>query len=320
MRGSFASGVAATALAAVLLSCGGGDSQGPTPVVATPTPRPSGWPAGTTLAIVSGETDAPVAGARVVIAGVPQTTDAGGQTTVTSAANEGATVDVEAAGFLTRQTLVRYGASRLTLWPDNSRLPGSYTQMLVYTAATVSESTSLVPLDRLPPRVRTLSLVPSEAIQADPRAMAAHRQAADYFNVAVQGRTVFSVGGTTDMSVATRIDPAAESCEGEPGAVIAYTWVSGHEVTRAEIVFCSEAPSRLPTPITHELAHVFGLAHSSDRRDVMYPYYRPSDEHGFSDREVLTMNLIYLRRGGNTWPDNDRTAASNARHRRVFVN
>jgi len=321
MRVSFTSGFAAMALSACVLSCGGGGSQGPTPVVATPTPRPSGWGTGTALTIVSGVTDTPVAGARVVVAGIAQpATDAGGQTALAGAANEGATVDIEAAGFLTRQTVVRYGTTRLSLWPDDATLPGSYTQKLVYTSATEADSASLVPLDRLPPRVRTLSLVPTEAIQADPRAMAAHRQAADYFNVAVQGRTVFSVGGTTDMSVATRIDPSEESCAGEPGTLIAFSWTSGHEITRAEIVFCSEAPSRLPTPITHELAHVFGLGHSSDRRDVMYPYYRTNDEHGFSDREVLTMGLIYLRRGGNTWPDNDRTAASNERRLRVFVN
>ena len=138
-------------------------------------------------------------------------------------------------------------------------------------------------------------------------------------NVAVDGRTVFAVGGSADMSVATRVDAADEDCEGQTGRLLARTWSTASEVTRAEIVFCGEAPSRLPSPIAHELGHVFGLAHSRDSRDLMYPYYRSWDEHGFTDRETLLMKLIYLRRGGNTWPDNDRAAAASAARTRVFV-
>jgi hypothetical protein len=272
------------------------------------------------VTVVSGETDGPVAGAKVIVAGTPHPTDGAGQAAVQAAA-EGATVDVEAEGYLTRQTLVRHAVTRLTMWPDNARLPGDYTKKLVYTASTVTDSTSIVPLERLPPRVRNLVLAPSDALAADPRSMAAHRQAADYFNVAVEGRTVFSVGGAGDMTVPTRIEATYESCEGKANRIIAHTWVSGHEVTRAEIIFCGVIPSRLAAPIAHELGHVFGLAHSADSRDVMYAYYdiHGRDEHGFTARETLTMGLISLRRGGNIWPDNDRTAATSATREREFV-
>ena len=168
--------------------------------------------------------------------------------------------------------------------------------------------------------MRRLALVPSDALASDPRVIAAHRQAADYFNVAVEGRIVFSVGGTADMSVTTLLDPADASCEGNSGRLIARTWVSRYEVTRAEILFCGDGPTRLPTPIAHELGHIFGLAHSVDNRDVMYRYYNSRNEHGFTERETLTMRLIDLRRGGNAWPDNDRAAATGSGTRvRVFV-
>jgi hypothetical protein len=125
------------------------------------------------VTVVSGETDTPVAGAQVIVAGTPHATDGAGQAVVQAAA-EGATVDVEAAGFLTRQTLVRNAVTRLTMWPDDAKLSG-------------------------------------------------------------------------------------------------------------------------------------------DR------YYDPRDEHGFTERETLVMGLIYLRRGGNTWPDNDRVVATSGMRLRVFV-
>ena len=318
MRSGSVKRAALVVLAVAPLSCGGGGGGGSPATPVLPTPPPSGWSAGTVVTVVSGETDAPVAGAQVIVAGTPHVTDGAGQAVVQAAA-EGATVDVEAADYLTRQTLVRYAVTRLTMWPDNAKLPGDYTRALVYTASTVSESTSIVPLERLPPRVRTLALVPSDALAADPKSVAAHRQAADYFNVAVEGRTVFSVGGTADMTVPTRIDAADAACEGKAGRLMARVTVSRYEVTRAEIMFCGEGPTRLPTPIAHELAHIYGLGHSPDPRDVMYRYYDPRDEYGFTERETLTMSLIYLRRGGNTWPDNDRTAATSGTRVRVFV-
>jgi len=305
-------------LASTLVSCGGGGGSPATPVL--PTPPPSGWPAGTVLSLVSGETGAPIAGAQVIVAGLPpHVADAAGQATMQTTAAEGATVDVEAAGFLTRQTLVRHSLTRLTLWPDHARLPGSYTKALVYTSSAVGDSTSRVPLERLPPHVRTLALEPSDQLKADPQTMAAHRQAVDYFNAAVQGQVVFAVGGAADLIVPTRIDATYSSCEGRADRLLALTWVSRHEVSRAEIVFCSEKPTHLPTPIAHELGHVFGLRHSADGSDVMCRYYDSGAEHGFTDRETLAMSLLLLRRGGNAWPDNDRTATASGTHFRLFV-
>lgn len=303
------------AVALLSLSCGDGSPTTPTSRLH----RSSGWRVGTVVTVVSGETEEPLAGARVAVAGTPYTTDEEGQLAVREWVREGAEVDVEAPDCLSRQTRVRDGETRVTLWPDHAGLPAEYTRKLVYTASTVHDSTSLVPLDRLPPRVHSLSLAPSVGLEADPRSLAAHRQAADHFNAAVGGRTVFSVGQGADLTVPTRIDTDDPSCEGRHGRLLARTWVSEHEVTRAEIVFCSEVPTRAPAAIAHELGHIFGLAHSPDPREIMHPFHGASDASGFSPREALVMRLLHLRRGGNTWPDNDRTVTAEANGIREFV-
>jgi hypothetical protein len=312
-------GVVASA-ALVALACGGGGPQAPTQLEApgpTSTPRPSGWSEGTVLTVVSGETQDPVFGAKVFVAGVPRLTDADGRVTVAAAA-EGATVDVEAEGFLTRKTLVRYGETRLTLWPVTEQRSESYTQTLVYTSASSDGPENVVPLERLPPNVRTLSLEPSDALKADWYAMGAHVKATDYFNAAVQGRLTFSVGGAADMTVPTTIDSADEACT-SPGTLVTRLWLSNHEIMRAEIVYCSVKPSRLAKPILHEMGHVYGLQHSASGRDVMFRLYNPNFDYGFTDPEVVTMALMYQRHAGNVWPDDDRTATSGTTRVRVFV-
>jgi hypothetical protein len=313
-----------TSAAILAPACGGGPespTQAPAPAP-TSTPRPSGWSEGTALLVVSGETQEPVSGAKVFVAGAPRLTDADGKVVVTAAA-EGATVDVEAEGFLTRQTLVRYGETRLTLWPVTEQLSEGYTQKLVYTSW--DSSGSPMPLIRLPAKVRTLSLEPSEPLKAEWTAMDAHLGAAEYFNVAALGRMTFSVGGAADMTVPTRVNRADEYCDSD-WTLLTRVWTSNREITRAEIVFCSEKPSRLPQPILHEMGHVYGLRHSSSGFDVMYPMYAGEAmthygfSHGFTYPEVVIMTLMSWRRGGNVWPDNDRTATSSATEVLVFAN
>src|SRR5262245_34282765 len=95
-----------------LFGCGGGGSSSPTaasgPPAAVATPPPSGWPVGTKVELVDGETGAPVDG-TVIVAG--NSMPAG--SALASAAAVGATVDVAVPGYLPRQTLVRTGEARL---------------------------------------------------------------------------------------------------------------------------------------------------------------------------------------------------------------
>jgi hypothetical protein len=319
------------AFAWALGACGGGSStQAPTPVATpTTTPRNSGWAAGTVLTIVSAETGSPVAGARLSVAGTPLVTDAAGHATIATAAAEGATLDVIGDAYLSRQTTVKAAVTQIDLWPDDAELPGNYTQRLVYGELTADDRPLIVPLHRLPPNVRRVVLAPSDDIKGQPLALVALREAADRFNVAVRGRVVFALDGTGDMTVPVRISPHETACFDDRARLFARTWLQDHEVTRAELLFCSDALIEIPAPIAHEIGHIYGLHHSIDYHDLMTPtsssrflgrYASSSARYGtFSEREAAVMGLIATRRGGNAWPDNDRAAATSSRLVREFI-
>ncbi len=76
---------------------------------------------------------------------------------------------------------------------------------------------------------------------------------------------------------------------------------------------------RAATEAVHEIGHIFGLGHSEDQRDLMGAYRGPARDD-FSDREITVMSLMMHRRGGNAWPDNDRSATSSGVQRHVILN
>lgn len=99
---------------------------------------PPGIPAGTVLAFRSGETDQPTVGAGVVVSGRSFTTNSLGQITVDARVDLSAPLDVMAAGFLDRQTLLRSASETLfTLWPKTSPtgLNEDFTIKVIYTSA-----------------------------------------------------------------------------------------------------------------------------------------------------------------------------------------
>ena len=298
------------------VACGGGGegptaTSGPPPPVSTPTP--SGWPVGTTVQLVNGETGEAVQG-TLIVAGV--SIPAGSP--LTSAATEGATVDVVVPGFLARQTLVRKGETSLVLWPDSAGLPGDYTRSLVYATVDSTGAPTLSPLRRLPTRVRTVAIVLSAALQGDPDAIAVHRAAIDGINAATAplGLT-YQLGGTADFSVPSTLDPSASGCvDNRLTRAYASLWLTNaNEISRAEITYCGGAIADTLGTISHELGHTLGLRHSYDRNDMMYPYSVSLASTTPTMREARTFALMRARRPGTEWPDNDRTATAAARVR-----
>jgi hypothetical protein len=278
----------------VLSGCGG--SSTPTAPVQT---RPSGWPAGTVVTVVAGDTGEPCAGSRVTVGGQLYLADGAGRVTVQAPLR--ATVKVEASRYLTRQTLVRTGETKLTLWPDSATLPGEYTRALVYTREGADE-----PLRRLPSRVRTVEVSPSAEIRADPWALRAHRRAAENISSGTQGRVVYHLA-PGDFVIETRIDPGEATCT--DAWAFARLWLSRlGDISRAEIIYCDLDAARAVGTITHELGHTLGLRHSIGRRDLMSIPAGRGRSGVPTDRERLTIALMYQRRSGNVWPDNDRDA------------
>src|SRR5262245_13686673 len=82
--------------------------------------------------LLSGDDGTPVAGALVRIGDHMVRADSRGRLTVE--VWDGESIDVEAAGFLLRQTSVGQ-AERFTLWPVGPTYPEEYVRRLLYTSA-----------------------------------------------------------------------------------------------------------------------------------------------------------------------------------------
>ena len=299
-------------LVPLLYGCGDGSTTGPTTVRRDLAEAATafGIVAGSTLAIVSGETGQPVPGARVVLAGREHFADALGFVPVAELVPNGATVDVEAAGFLERRTLVRRGEqTTFELWPDASptRMDADYVRALVYESASLEGAGGLEPLDRPALDNPRVAIVPTEAIASDPLAMEVLRAAAGEITDAVGGAIVYSVGALPSaVPVTLEVDPQNEQIVSENLRAFARCWRTRLVIERCEIVFRSVDVVRSDTTL-HELGHTFGLNHSVDRREIMGVRRLNAPRH-FSPREALVMRMMLKRFPGNLFPDNDRQA------------
>jgi len=301
---------------------GGGSPHAPSAVA---TPPPNALAAGTSVSMVSGENQKPVAGARVILAGREYTSDAAGQVTLAEAVSFGSLVDVVVAGFLSRQTTLRSsGGTPFVLWPraTTSGLDEDFTAQIVYTWATSDPPAhGTTPLER--PREGTTQAVVSlsQQILDDGAAHQAHAQAVDDLNAWLGSRMRYVLAGTPPASgvvFVARVDPADAECADGTRAYFLGDYNPRGEITGGEVVYCSLDVARSAT-VSHELGHSVGLQHSYGRSELMTPFFSRSRNTGFSAREGLVMNLLFERRAGNMFPDSDRAVSGAAMRSRKIV-
>jgi hypothetical protein len=263
--------------------------------------------------VVSGENGQAIGGARLVVAGRSYDADAHGQVTLAERAPFGSFVDVVAPGFLDRQTLIRRGAdTRFVLWPrtTTSGLSEAYTTQIVYTTGTATPPPpGSSPLRRLRLGTTQVFVAVSEQINQDDRAHLAHEEAVAMLNDALAGRVAYALAPSrppTGVVFDAAVDTADPVCVGNT-RILAFTVlnVQAGETTGGRVVFCGLGSLRREI-VAHELAHTVGLQHSQNPREVMAAFAQPNGYRDFGVLEILSMDLLFERRGGNRFPDNDR--------------
>jgi hypothetical protein len=259
---------------------------------------------GAIVTLISAETGAPAVGVDVLVNGSGRyRTDSNGQIRLAENMTLPVRVEASSAEYLVRQTALRpEDTSALSLWPRQSPtgLDESLTRTLVYTEATGGAPGAL-PLRRLQPG--KVSIQPAPAVWNDAQARAALETAARSMSRATHDRIQFVVETLAMSPVVVRTlidrdDPAM----GQHSA-LTYRYVDGSQITGARVVFASLEVARNVAVVTHELGHAFGLEHSNDPRDLMYPMV--AEGKWLSDRESLVVALMLQRRPGNRFPDND---------------
>jgi hypothetical protein len=266
------------------------------------------------LTLVSGETSAPVPGASVTIEGRSLKSDTQGQVSLDPAlgAREAA-LDVIAAGYLERKTLLR--SDRFTLWPRSSPtgLDETYTARIVYNCTGTGCVSGGEPLYRIV--APSVAIVPSPELRADPEALTAHEVAAAMLTAATQGQMTFSVSPTAfgALTVRTFVDPEDPDIVALDAAGVTRRSIGTRsEVTGAVIALRSFALARRVPLILHELGHAFGLGHSPRVGDVMWSGPELYAARDFSARERLAIDLMLQRSPGNRFPDEEATGAASA--------
>jgi len=294
-----------------VMGCGDGASSAPTssgditPVAAT------GFPAGTTIELVSGESGDGVAGGTFIAFSRELVSDAAGRIVLDASIPSGASLEIRASGFLTRETILRSAnETRFELWPSAgpSGIDESYTRRLVYTSASVGEE-MMEALERPALDTPFVAVIPADAIVADPVAIANLRAAVDEMTDALEGSFTYQVGARAGaVQVELLVEPGNESIVEDNLRAFTRCWMNRLEIFRCEIVFRSVEIARSET-VLHELGHTFGLNHSPFRNEIM-AVRRTAAPEKLSTRERLVMTMMRKRRAGNLFPDNDRQAPS----------
>jgi hypothetical protein len=286
------------------------------------------------LTVVSGETERPVAGASVTVAGRSYTTDGAGELRLGETLARGALVDIVASGFLDRQTTIRSReATGFPLWPQTAAtgLNPHTTAELVYTpGASCCPADVLAgqPMRRVLSTIGSFALVLDERYRGDARVTAAIQEGASIAGRAAGGRAVFM---PADTGAGPRIDITSGPDPANRPNVAAFAdrqlnaqgYITGGRVVFViEEYLTGQRPQRdVVYIVAHELGHMLGFGHSSapgvmsvfQGRATYAAFLDVSRE--FSPTEKLVLDLMYERRAGTRFPDNDRQAAATSERR-----